>query len=285
MSIKIKLKLIAIIISLVSIGSVHSGQTKAPTTAKHAKSPIILSAPPKNSEQEARERYEPVANYLSQVLGKKVVYRHPSSWRDFHSKMRKGQYDLVFDGAHLNSYRIQNLNHNVLAKAPNKKQYVVVIKLDSLRYKKIQDLVGRTICAPAPPELSTAIVMKKFDNPMRQPLIINTQGAKNVFEGIMKRKCEAGIIALSDFKKIDPHQTLSRAIYVTKSIPAQAFSASPRLSKKDQNRIRKALTSASSSKPTEKLRSAFNVGERFTAGSNSEYIGLAQYVDNALEFN
>lgn len=279
------LKWIALLLAFILPTVALSEEKRKSSVGAQSTGAIVLSAPPLGSEQDALDRYEPVARYLSQILGKKVVYRHPSSWRVFHAQMRKGAYDLVFDSAHLNSYRVQNLNHTVLAKAPKKKQYVVVTKLDNLRYQKIQDLAGRTICASAPPELSTAMVVGKFNNPMRQPLIVNTEGAQTIFDNVLKRKCEAGIVALSDFKKLDPRQRYARAVHITKSVPAQAFSASPRLSKREQNKIIRALTSASSIKPTANLRSAFNVGERFTRGSNNEYLGLAQYVNHEWGFN
>ncbi len=41
---------------------------------------ITLSAPPRDSEEMGQKRFGPVAEYLSKILGRKVVYKHPGSW-------------------------------------------------------------------------------------------------------------------------------------------------------------------------------------------------------------
>src|SRR5690349_1500151 len=41
---------------------------------------IVFTAPPRESADEAQEIYQPIAEYLSRVIGKKVVYKNVGTW-------------------------------------------------------------------------------------------------------------------------------------------------------------------------------------------------------------
>ena len=70
--------------------------------------PLVLSAPPRETAEDGKSIYQPVAEYLSTVIGRRVVYQHPGTWGLYRTTMLRGGYDLVFDGPHFNSYRIEN---------------------------------------------------------------------------------------------------------------------------------------------------------------------------------
>lgn len=237
---------------------------------------LILSAPPLASSAEGRQRYEPFAQYLTQVLGQKVVYKHPRNWSQYRSEMTSGNYDLVFDSAHFNSYRVEKLKHNILVKLPEKSKYAVFINRKNSNYKNLNKLAGRSICAYAPPHLATLMVNSEFKNPMRQPIIKNTEGWNKIYDNVVKGKCDAGILPVALLKNIDKSKLKTRVIYRTKTIPGQALSASPNITKKDQLKISKALLVAAAMGPTSKLRDAFNSGTKgFAPTKNIEYVGMA----------
>ncbi|HEX20223.1 MAG TPA: hypothetical protein ENG78_05330, partial [Acidiferrobacteraceae bacterium] len=49
----------------------------------------IFSAPPRETMQVGKDKYDPVARYLSMIIGKKVVYEHPGNWGVYRSRMIK----------------------------------------------------------------------------------------------------------------------------------------------------------------------------------------------------
>jgi len=240
---------------------------------------ITLSAPPRDSEEEGRRRFEPLAEYLSKTLGKKVVYRHPGSWGVYQGEMQKGAYDLVFDGPHFNGWRVEKLDYNVLVKAPGDFSQVVVVRKDSTTVD-IKRLAGHKICAHAPPNLGTLILQGAFDNPARQPLIAVVHGYNHIYQALLDGKCEAAVLPKKHLEKFDRERGAMRVVYQSKPLPNQALSAGPRISAEDRGRIAAALLAPEAAAPTAKMREAYMGGKPFVATSNSEYAGLGKYLSN-----
>src|SRR5437870_5634865 len=60
----------------------------------------VMSAPPRETPEEALRTYKPIADYLSKVTGKKIVYRWPRTWGLYRTKMVTDSIDIAFDGPH-----------------------------------------------------------------------------------------------------------------------------------------------------------------------------------------
>lgn len=271
-------------LSLVAIFNTTSAEpvkvalnTQSTSAASNFQRTLVLSAPPTASSSEGRDRYEPFAQYLSQVLGQKVVYKHPRNWSQYGQEMTNGKYDLVFDSAHFNSYRVEKLKHNILVKLPEESKYAVFVNRKGNSFNKLPRLVGRSICAYAPPHLATLMVSRKFTNPMRQPVIKKTEGWSKIYDDVVKGKCDAGIMPVAVLNSLDKSNHKTRIIHRTKTTPGHALSASPNINKKDQQKISKALLVAAAMAPTSKLRDAFNSGTKgFATTTNREYAGIGQ---------
>ena len=240
---------------------------------------LIFTAPPRETPEAAAEVYQPVADYLSKIIGKKVKYKHPGTWGVYRTEMLKGSYDIVFDGPHFNSYRMEKLSHNILAKIPERHEFVAIVRKDKTSIHTVQQMAGRTFCAHAPPNLGTLVLLSQFDNPSRQPVILSTNGWDNIYQGVISGKCAGGVLPLANLKKFD-QAGLAKVIFKTAAMPNQAFSAGPRVSLEDQARIAQALASPDAAAATEKLRAVFKVGNSFALAGNQEYQGLAEYLRN-----
>ncbi len=240
---------------------------------------LIFTAPPRETPEASAEMFQPVANYLSQVIGKKVQYKYPGTWGVYRTEMLKGGYDIVFDGPHFNSYRMEKLSHNILVKIPERHEFVVIVRKDKTSFQNVQQLAGSTFCTHAPPNLGTLVLLSQFDNPSRQPVILSTNGWETIYNGVVSGKCVGGVLPMANLKKYD-RANLTRVVFKTQAMPNQAFSAGPRVSMEDQTRIAHALSSPDASVPTEKLRAAYKVGDSFALANNQEYQGLAEYLRN-----
>ena len=240
---------------------------------------LIFTAPPRETPGEAEEIYKPVADFLSKTIGKKVVYKHPGTWGVYRTEMLKGGYDIVFDGPHFNSYRMEKLSHNILVKIPERHEFAVIVRKDRTSFQNVQQMAGRTFCTHAPPNLGTLVLLSQFDNPSRQPVIINTNGWEKIYDGVVSGKCVGGVVPIANLKKYDK-SGLTRIVFKTQAMPNQALSAGPRVSLEDQTRIAQALASTDAAVPTEKLRAAYKVGDSFALANNQEYQGLAVYLRN-----
>jgi len=243
-------------------------------------SELIFTAPPRETAEAAKALYEPIAEYLSKTIGKKVTFKYPGSWGVYQGTMQKGGYDLVFDGPHFNGWRMAKLQHNILVKIPADFIFVTVTKRENDKIANIKQLAGQTVCAHAPPNLGTLTLLGQFDNPARQPVIINTDGWDNIYKGMAAGRCTAAVIPTKTLEKLDKNGALTKVIYKARSLPNNALSAGPRISPEDQEKIARALISPEASGPTEKFRQAYNVGKGFVPAKKEEFVGLGELLRN-----
>lgn len=235
----------------------------------------VFSAPPRESAQAGAEIYGPIAQYLSAATGKKVVYRQPANWIAYQAEMRKGDYDLVFDGPHFNAWRASNLRHNILTKAPGDHSFVVVVKKDNDKVHELKQLNGRRICGMSPPNLGTLTVLNEFDNPARQPVIVNTESWSAIYSSMQAGQCAAAILPERNLAKLDPQGTGARVIFKARTFPNQALSAGPRVAPEDQVIIARALASPNARNATAKLRETYALSGDFLPVAKDDYAGVA----------
>jgi len=259
----------------------RAGPALTPALRPTADSELVMSAAPREDVEDAKALYGPVAEYLSSVLGRKVTFKHGGNWGVFQGLMQKGAYDLVFDGPHFNSWRITNSQHNVLLKVPGDHVFVVLVKKDNDRIRELRQLAGRALCAHAPPNLGTLTALNEFDNPARQPVIVNIDGWKNIYQGMIDGKCMAAVIPLKkleQFEKKGGRQ--ARVIFRGATMPDNALSAGPRISPAEQKTIVQALLSPEGEKATARMREKYAIGKSLVAATNKEFAGMSAYLKN-----
>lgn len=241
-----------------------------------------FSAPPRGSFEEEHALYQPVVDYLSRVTGKKVAYKHSSNWLVYSRDMALGQYDLVFDGPHFNGWRQSHLQHTPLLKLPEDFIFVVVSRKDDAKIKDLKQLAGRTVCAHAPPNLGTLTLLSRFENPARQPQIVETQGWKSAYEGLVEGKCAATILPLKNLKKFDVNNR-THVLYQHRALPNQAISAGPQIPVDVQKKIAAALTSTEGQAITRKLLDVY-AAKAFVPAQAEEYAGLGDLLKDTLYY-
>lgn len=236
---------------------------------------LVFSAPPRESAAEGNATYGPIAEYLSQALGKPVVYKHSDNWLTYQTDMQKGSYDLVLDGPHFTGWRIAKSNHNPLVKFPGNLQFVVVVKKDDAKVAEIKQLVGRPVCGMSSPNLGTLTLLNQFDNPARQPVIVSTNGWDNIYQGLLSGRCAGAVLPLSNLLKLDRDGSYTRVVFRAAALPNQAFSAGPRISTQDQIRIKQALLSPQADGATAQLRKVYAIEGTLVPAKREEYAALA----------
>lgn len=265
---------------LVKVGYAPAGVTREaslPSTLDRDRV-LVFTAPPRESPEQGQAIYGPIADYLTQMTGRRITYRHPGTWGVYRSEMLSGNYDLVFDGPHFNAWRAERMAHNVLVKAPKEHEFAIIARADQ-PYTKLSQMAGRTFCAHAPPNLGTLVLLSQFDNPSRQPMIINTKGWENIYRGVAAGQCAGAIIPSAVLKQLDASKQM-KVLYRSQPMPNQAFSAGPRVPPEDQRRIAEALLAPQALAPTARLRETFKIGERFAAASNREFAGIGAFLKN-----
>ena len=237
----------------------------------------ILSTPPWKSPQESRAIYEPIAQYLSTVLGFTITYHRPDNWLSYRDALHNDSYDIVFDDPHFVSYRIEHYGHIPLVKIPGEVIFAVLGRKNDQEITEYRDLAGRTLCGQGPPHLGTLRFLQRFENPLRQPILLPTSGWRESYAAALDGRCHAGIVPMEALARIDKHQV--RVLYLTDGTPGPAFTAGRRVSEFVREQIVAALTTWEARQPTRQMRAQYDANS-YAIADAEEYQGLHEMLDS-----
>ena len=251
---------------------------------KNINAGLVFSAPPRGSYQEEVAIYQPIVDMLSRSIGRKVTYQYSDNWLSYSKNMTEGNYDIVFDGPAFNGWRVEKLSHTPLVKLPQDFVFVIITKADNDRIKQVKDLAGRMICAHAPPNLGTLTLLSRFDNPAREPVLVETKGWDNAYNAMLAGKCVATVIPIKNLMKDDAGpKRLTKTLFQSKAMPNQAISVGPRIAPELHKVITQALMSEEGKQATTKLRAAY-AGKDFVATNRDEYAGMGDLLKTSLYY-
>ena len=240
---------------------------------------LVFTSPPREKPEAGQKIYGPIAEHLTKLLGRKVVYQHPGNWLSYQRNMREDKYDIIFDGPHFISWRMVHLEHEVLIKLPGNLQFFLVTNKNDNETNEVHDLVGKKICGISPPNLSSLSIIAAYQNPVRQPVLKGIKGGmpavyKTYASG--KSDCRAAILRSSFYeKKLEqPQRDELKIIYKTNKLPNQGISVSKRLSPRDKTLIQQSFMHGDGIKATDDLRRRFAAkAKSFVRATTEEFQG------------
>jgi len=213
-------------------------------TSAAAKDVITMTTAPTQSVADTHKLYGPLADYLSEATGKQVKLVPVRNFLEYTSKMRKDEFDIIFDGPHFVSWRMGHTEHVPLARLPGELVFMAAVK-DGATISQIDQLVGKKVCAVNSPNLATLMVMDAFPNPVQQPVIVSERSFKGAMECLKKGKGVAAILPVKFWKKFEKKGKTKgfRLLYSKKKqpLPPRTFSISKRVDAATREKIRQAL--------------------------------------------
>lgn len=254
-------------------------------TISSAQAVLILSAPPREDAANGKIIYGPLADYLSNTLGEKVIYKHPNSWADYQRDMQLDKYDIVFDGPHFISWRMKNYKHIPVAKLSGKLGFVLIARKDDNNINLINDLVGKTVCAISPPNLSTLTILNQFGD-MGLPKIKAIKGGMGqVLRAFKKGECRAAVLRDKFYNRIVAYSgedhTNMKIVFSSNPISNQGISVSSRVSATARIKITIALTEENFG--TRKILSRFSPGtKKMISAGPVDYLGYDKLLSGAI---
>lgn len=263
------------LIALFSLGAGYVGAAQAE---------YIFSAPPRETQKKGEYFYQPIAEFLTRATGEKFVYEYPVSWPTYAKKMKTNHYDLIFDGPHFVSWRIENIQHKALVKLPQQHVWTVIAGKDNVQVNKLDDLEARRFCGPASPNFGTLTFYTHFTNPVREPVHTITKGWRNGYDGVLDGKCQAAVLPKTNHEVFDPAKQFTKVIHVHEPFPNQGFTAGPGMSPELKQRVKAALLSPDGQQAMSRLRDRFTKGKELVAAEDSEFDGVNIVLDRAIGF-
>lgn len=233
---------------------------------------LVFIIQPILNEEQTRKAYQPLADYLGKIAGKRVVIRTLPNFVAYWETMRlSNAYDLVLDAAHFTDYRAQKLGFKVLAKIPDTVSYSLIVGAGALVIDPIE-LIGKTVATPGAPSVGAARLNAMYPNPVRQPIIVDSGTAEEGIQMLIKNKVQAAMVPTPLVSQQMAQGGGISVVATTDPIPHIALSAGPRLNADVREKIRAALVAAPNTEDGKKMLKDINF-ERFDPANEKIYAG------------
>lgn len=201
---------------------------------------LIMSAAPRESVANGHKLYDPIAAHMSKILGVKVSYKHPRHWLRYQSDIKKQNYDIVLDGPHLASWRIKYIEHHALIKLPGTLAFHIIAQADNKAINHADELVYKKVCAIAPPNLTSVVLLQRLNDPVREPVIHSVKGGmKGIYKNLMNKKCVAAVVRTDFYNKklTDEQRKGLKILYTSPDLPNQVITTSNKISAEDRQAL------------------------------------------------
>ena len=248
---------------------------------------ISFTTAPTQSVKETKRIYGPLVDYLAKSSGKNIKLVPARNFLEYTSKMRKGKYDIVFDGPHLVSWRMDKVNHVPLARLPGELVFVAAVK-DGVGITNINQLIGKKVCAVNSPNLATLTILDSFPNPARQPLIISVRSFKEAFQCMKSGKGIAAFLPVKFWNKFTKKgKTGGMSVLYSSNktpLPTRTFSVSNRLDEETQDKLKQAFLNTEGVEGAKPLLDRFR-SKKFVPATEQEFEGLSRLLSSVWGFH
>lgn len=229
---------------------------------------FVLAVQPILSKERTLKFYQPLAAFLSQATGHEIKIYATSNFVAYWEELRKNKkYDLALDAAHFADYRVKNLKYTILAKINDTVSFSLITNED-VNYFDADELIGQRIATLASPSFGGIRLLSMYPNISRQPVVIGKNNFQETLKQLKSNKVSAALVPTP----LISGDSSVNTIMVTDPIPHMAISASNRVNKETQDKIRNALVKASSTKEGQALFTKLNL-TGFEKANNSLYDG------------
>ena len=244
---------------------------------------LTFSSPPRESKAAGNKFYQPLAKYLTMVLGEEVSYTYPSNWLYYQRSIKRNEYDIVFDGPHLASWRMKYYDHKPVMMLPGTLGFYFIAKSDDNYVNNTKDLAAKKVCVLPPPNLNALVLLEVLDGPAREPIIKGVKGGlKAVVNSLVAEKCVGAVVPAGFYNKklSEKQRSQLKIIYKTVPLPNQVITVSNRLSSSQVQQVINALSTEEGLKIINAFGSRF--GSAFIPAVAEKYIGASRLLEGSI---
>ena len=244
---------------------------------------FTFSSPPRESRAAGQKFYQPLAIYLSKILGEEVTYKQPSSWLYYQRSIKRDEYDIVFDGPHLASWRMKHYEHKPVMMLPGNLVFYIITRSDNVNVNNTKDLAAKKVCVLPPPNLNALVLLEELAGPAREPVVKGIKGGlKAVVKGLIAKKCVGAVVPAGFYnKKLSEAQRRQlKILHKSAPLPNQVITVSKQVSLMQVQQIINALST------DEGLKIINGFGGRFGGGfipaEAEKYIGASHLLEGSI---
>jgi len=203
---------------------------------------LIFSAPPREDPQQGVVIYEPLAKFMSGVLGQTVVYRHSENWGTYSEAIKAGSYDIVLDEPHLVSWRIEHSGHQPIVALQGSIHFYLYTAAAQSSLRDISDLKFHRFCAEALPNLSALAFVVQFDGPNKPRLVSAPGGLDAAYRRFLDGGCSAFVVRDSTLARVsDEEKANLKRLSESPHFPNLTLTVGPRVPAAKHQALQRAL--------------------------------------------
>jgi ABC-type phosphate/phosphonate transport system substrate-binding protein len=226
------------------------------------------------SEERTRASFQPLADYFQELTGKKVeIVTYPNFISYWSETQKTGKYDIALDTAHFIDYRNKGKDFTVLAKQPGTVSISLIVSEDALVFEA-EELIGKKIATLGPPSIAAVRIDEIFDNPVRQPSVIEVNNTGQAMAMLLSGKVDAAMIPTPMVSNQMAGDGGVAVVLTTDTIPGMAISVSPAVSADVREKILKGLIGADKSESGKKMLELSNLNP-FEKAANQDFFGYS----------
>ena len=206
---------------------------------------LVLAIQPILSEERTRSAYQPLADYIGKVTGRKCTIKTTPNFLAYWSEVTRTRENMIYiDAAHFTAYRARKQGYQVLAKVPDAVSYSLIVSDTNLVFDPTE-LTAKRIATLGAPSIGAARLNGMFPNPVRQPIIVEVDNAEAGIQMLVEGKVHAAIIPTPIVSRAMSQGTPINVVTTTEPMPHIAVSTSPDIDATTAGKIQQALLDAS----------------------------------------
>ena len=243
--------LIALALLFSPIDNSHAGQNPTSPANPHQNSTsddvINFGVLPYLSPAALIKTWRPFADYLEQVLHKKVVIKTAPDFKKFLERTAEGRYQLLMTAPHFAALAVKNNGYQLIAGHSNDLAGDIVVAKNS-EFQSINDLRGKIFAAPHPlaaVSMLAELTLKQHGLTPGITISIKTTASHNAALIDVARGRAAAAVAVGGlYRRLNDSNKYPqlRRLATTDKIPHAMYIVNSSFPKDDVTKLRNALT-------------------------------------------
>lgn len=217
------------------------------TRAEHAEETRVFGFLPIVSTERLARRFEPLAEYLAEELGMRIVIETAPTYAEFVRRTHdERRYDYLFTAPHFYALAQRRAGYRVMVRADGEPlRGAIVVRKDS-GISNIDELCGKTVATPSAIAIITGLVRQRLIragcNMEGSTTLVPTPSHNASMMSVHRGATEGAGFGVVPLRLADPGiRAELRIIAETDTIPNMPFSVAPWISEEEATRFADAL--------------------------------------------